>query len=146
MYLMCIVDESFFYSLPPRSLISYCKNCCWAERRMSIIERQLHDRKEKWVLNIIGNILPWCRLHAVPTFDCHNSVAEASFFLGICGRTLERYISKFLVNGRVRPGPVSRSYGRIIFTPREELIVFAHQIWKPQFLSFVQSPFSDNCH
>ena len=29
--------------------------------------------------------------------------------------------------------------------PREELIVFAYQIWKPQFLSLVQFPF-DNCH
>ena len=28
---------------------------------------------------------------------------------------------------------------------REELIVFAYQIWKPQFLSVVQFPF-DNCH
>ena len=28
---------------------------------------------------------------------------------------------------------------------REELIVFAYQIWKPQFLPVVQSPF-DNCH
>ena len=30
-------------------------------------------------------------------------------------------------------------------TPREELFVFAYQIWKPQFLSLVQFPF-DNCH
>ena len=30
-------------------------------------------------------------------------------------------------------------------TAREELIVFAYQIWKPQFLSVVQFPF-DNCH
>ena len=29
--------------------------------------------------------------------------------------------------------------------PREELIVFAYQIWKPEFLSVVQFPF-DNCH
>ena len=29
--------------------------------------------------------------------------------------------------------------------PREELIVFAYQIWKPRFLSVVQFPF-DNCH
>ena len=29
--------------------------------------------------------------------------------------------------------------------PRKELIVFAYQIWKPQFLSVVQFPF-DNCH
>ena len=29
--------------------------------------------------------------------------------------------------------------------PREELIVFAYQIWKPQFFSVVQFPF-DNCH
>ena len=35
-----------------------------------------------------------------------NSVEEASFFLGVCERTVERYISKFLVNGYVKPGPV----------------------------------------
>ena len=29
--------------------------------------------------------------------------------------------------------------------PREEHIVFAYQMWKPQFLSVVQFPF-DNCH
>ena len=32
-----------------------------------------------------------------------NSVAEVSFFLGVCERTVERYISKFLVNGGVKP-------------------------------------------
>ena len=53
-----------------------------------------------------------------------NSVAEASFFLlGVCERTVERYISKFLVNVHVKPGPVSRSHGSL--APREELIVFA---------------------
>ena len=41
------VDGSFFYSLLPRSLISYCKNCYWGERQMSIIERQLHWQKRK---------------------------------------------------------------------------------------------------
>ena len=40
-----------------------------------------------------------------------NSKAEASFFLGVCERTAERYISKFLVNGGVKPEPVGRSYG-----------------------------------
>ena len=74
-----------------------------------------------------------------------NSVAEASFFLGVCERTVERYISKFLVNGGVKPEPVGRSYGSISLSPREELIDFAYQIWKPQFLSVVQFPF-DNCH
>ena len=70
---------------------------------------------------------------------------EASFFLGVCERTVERYISKFLVNGGVKPEPVGRSYGSISFAPREELIFFAYQIWKPQFHSVVQFPF-DNCH
>ena len=74
-----------------------------------------------------------------------NSVAEASFFLGVCERTVERYISKFLVNGGVKPEPVGRSYGSISFAPREELFFFAYQTWKPQFLSVVQFPF-DNCH
>ena len=65
-----------------------------------------------------------------------NSVAEASFVLGVCQRTVERYISRFLVNGHIKPGPVGRSYGSI---------VFAYQIWQPQFLSVVQFPF-ENCH
>ena len=74
-----------------------------------------------------------------------NSVAEVSFFLGVCERTVERYISKFLVNSGVKPEAVSRSYGSISLTPREELIFFVYQLWKPQFLSVVQFPF-DNCH
>ena len=41
-----------------------------------------------------------------------NSVTEASFFLGVCERTVTRYISKFLVNSHVKPGPVGRSYVR----------------------------------
>ena len=40
-----------------------------------------------------------------------NSVAVALFFIGVCERTVERYISKFLVNGGVKPEPVGRSYG-----------------------------------
>ena len=76
-----------------------------------------------------------------------NSVTEASFFLGVCERTMERYISNFLVNGHVKPGPVGRSYGSISLAQHEELIVFVCQIWKPHFLSVVQFPFavlSDN--
>ena len=89
-----------------------------------------------------------------------NSGAEASFFLGVCERTVERYISKFLVNSGVKPEPVGRSYGSISLAPREELIFLVYQLWKPwivedsvfllsmwkpQFLSVVQFPF-DNCH
>ena len=51
---------------------------------------------------------------------------EASFFLGLCERIVERYISKFLVNGGVKPEPVGRSHGSISFAPREELIFFLH--------------------
>ena len=51
-------------------------------------------------------------------------MAEASVFLGVCERTVERYISKFLVNGGVKPEPVGRSYGSISFAPREELFFF----------------------
>ena len=54
-----------------------------------------------------------------------NSVAEASFFLDVCERTVERYISRFVVNGDVKPEPVGRSYGSISCVPREELI-FLH--------------------
>ena len=49
------------------------------------------------------------------------------------------------MNGGVKREPVGRSYGGISLSPREELIVFAYQIWKPLFLSVVQFPF-DNCH
>ena len=49
---------------------------------------------------------------------------DASFFLGVCERTVERSISKFLVNGGVKPEPVGRSNGSISFAPREELIFF----------------------
>ena len=70
-----------------------------------------------------------------------DSVAEASYFLGVCERKVERNISKFLVNGHVKPGPAGRSYGSISLAPRKKLIVFAYQIWKPQFLSVVQFPF-----
>ena len=38
-----------------------------------------------------------------------------------------------------------RAYGSISFALREELIVLAYQIWKPQFHSVVQFSF-DNCH
>ena len=72
-------------------------------------------------------------------------MAEASIFLVVCERTVEHYISKFLVNGDITPEPVGRSYGSISFAQSEELIVFAYQIWKVQFLSVVQSPF-DNYH
>ena len=58
---------------------------------------------------------------------------------------MERYISKFSANGHVKLGPVRRSYSSISFAPREELIVFANQIWKPLFLSGVQFLF-DDCH
>ena len=60
-----------------------------------------------------------------------HSVAEASFFLGVSERTVERYLSKFLVNGDVKPEPVGRSYGSISFAPREELIVFEAILTNP---------------
>ena len=72
----------------------------------------------------------------MPTFD-GESYGLSTFriqrqrlhcLLGVCERTVERYISKFLVNGDVEPEPVGRSYGSISFAPREELIVFAYQI------------------
>ena len=59
-------------------------------------------------------------------------------FLGVCERTVERYISKFLVNGGVKPEPVGRSYGGIGFAPSEELIVLASQ----SFRTNCHSPFS----
>ena len=78
-----------------------------------------------------------------------NSVAEASFFLGVCETQPAR--STTPSGGKTKdPGnevaqPIGRSCGSISLSPREELIVFAYQIWKPQFLSVLQFPF-DNCH
>ena len=78
----------------------------------------------------------------MPTFD-GESYGLSTFriqrqrlhcLLGVCERAVERYISKFLVNGDVEPEPVGRSYGSISFAPREQLTVFAYQIWKPQSL------------
>ena len=115
-------------------------------RKMNVNYRTAIARQKRKVgieYNCYSSMIPapysadlrWPVLWFVHIF--HNSVGKASFFIDICERTLERYISKFLVIGHVKPGPVSRSYGSISFTPREELIVFAHQIWKTQFLSFV---------
>ena len=39
-----------------------------------------------------------------------HSVAEASLFLGVSERTIERYISKFLVTGDVKSETIGRSY------------------------------------
>jgi len=71
-----------------------------------------------------------------------NSVAEASFFLGVCERTVERYISKFLVNGHVKPGASWPFVQQYQFSATRRTYC---KIWKPQFLSVVQFPF-DNCH
>ena len=39
-----------------------------------------------------------------------NSVAEASFFLGVSERTVGRYISTLLVTGDVKSETIGRSY------------------------------------
>ena len=39
-----------------------------------------------------------------------HSVAEVSLFLGVSERTVERYISKFLVTGDVKLETIGRSY------------------------------------
>ena len=39
-----------------------------------------------------------------------HSVAEASIFLGVSERTVQRYISTLLVTGDVRSETISRSY------------------------------------
>ena len=76
--------------------------------------------KEKWVLNINrkqSSVMPapysddlrWRVIWFVHILQ--HSVEEASFFLGVCERTVERYISKFPLNGDVKPEPVGRSYG-----------------------------------
>ena len=139
---------------------------------MSIVERRLHDWKEMLVLNINrknSSMMPapysadlrWRVIWF--THILQNSVAEASFFLGVCERTVERYISAFLVNGSVKPEPVSRSNGSISFAPREELFFFFFSIpnvettvpfvkwymkcfiYWTKFLLVVQFPF-DNCN
>ena len=42
---------------------------------------------------------------------------------GVSERTVQRYISKFLVTGDVKSAKIGRSYGSIHFAPREELII-----------------------
>ena len=116
---------------------------------MLIIEPRLHDRKEMWVLNISRKYSSM-----MPAPDSADVRWQVIWFAHIIQQqriyfsqasVKEQWNAKFLVNGHVKPVPVSRSYSSISFTLREELVVFAHQIWKPQFLSFGQSPF-DNCH
>ena len=43
--------------------------------------------------------------------------------MGVSERTVQRYISKFLVTGDVKSAKIGRSYGSIHFAPREELII-----------------------
>ena len=63
-------DNNKVWKLWQLSIIySYFKKCCRGERRMSIVERRLHDWKECGYWILIRNNLPWCRLHIVPTFD-----------------------------------------------------------------------------
>ena len=71
--------------------------------------------------------------YTVTTFDGESwfvhilqyTVAEASSFSGVCERTVERCISKFLLNDDVKPEPVGSLYGSISLAPREELVFFA---------------------
>ena len=58
-------------------------------------------------------------------------VSEASFFLGISERTVECYISKFLVTSDVKSETIGRSYGSIHFAPRKELIIGAAVLNNP---------------
>ena len=51
--------------------------------------------------------LRWRVIWFVPILQ--NSVAEASFFLSVCERTVERFIFKFLVSGGVEPKPVGHT-------------------------------------
>ena len=59
-----------------------------------------------------------------------NSVAEALLFLGVCETTVERYISKFLVNGHVKPELVGRSHASISFAPRHCFCIPNHSSFR----------------
>ena len=86
----------------------------------------------------------------MPTFDGESmvcpysseSVAEASFFLGVRERIVERDISKFLSKGHVKPEPVSTG---VSVLRNAKNLMFLHTKRGNQFLSAVQFPF-DNCH
>ena len=100
-----------------------------------------------WIL--IRNSLPWCRLHTVPTFD------DESYGLSLFFRIqwLRLHCSYAFVKGQWNAISLnfwwtvmlSRSRLTVHTAAREELTVFAYQIWKPQFLSVVQSTFN-NCY
>ena len=98
-----------------------------------------------WIL--IGNNLPWCRLHTVPTFD-DESYGLSKFFII---QWLRLHCSWAFVKGQWNATflnfwwrvMLSRSRLAVRTAPREELTVFAYQIWKPQFLSVVQYTFND---
>jgi hypothetical protein len=60
-----------------------------------------------------------------------HSISEASFYLGLSERTIERYLTKFLVTGDVKPDQIGRSFGSITFAPREELIIFEAVLSNP---------------
>ena len=68
-----------------------------------------------------------------------NSVAEASFFLGVCQRTVERFISKFLVNGYVKPEPVGRTAVSVLRHAKN--LLFLHTKYG-NHSSFRQLPFA----
>ena len=53
-------------------------------------------------------------------FSCRGFIFTGRFF---SERTVQRYISKFLVTGDVKSAKIGRSYGSIHFAPREELII-----------------------
>ena len=135
--------------LPLALIYTYFKKSCRQNDKCQWSNSDCTTEKKCGYWILIGNNPPWCRLHIMPTFDVESwfvhihqdSAAEASFFLGICKRTVERYSSKFLVNGHVKPGPVGHSYDS---TGRTHCFCIPN-MEKPQFLSVVQFPF-DNCH
>ena len=98
---LCISERKFAPSNTP-SYYSYS----------TIRLRKSHKYKPMWANQ-------WHRLNLVKTFDgglvwfvhiIKHSVAEASRFLGVSERTVERYISKFLVTGDLKLETIGRSY------------------------------------
>ena len=62
-------------------------------------------------------------------------------FWGVAITSLEHLLSNYALLLLKHMINIAQFWYRHSFAPREELIVFAYQIWKPQFLSVVQSPF-----
>ena len=109
------------------------KKCCRGEWQVNCrtvgarLKRNVGIEYQQAIIFHDAGSIQWRPTMASHTFCPYSSAfsSKGFFFLGVCESTVEHYISKFLVNGDVKPERAGRSYGRISFAPREELM-FLH--------------------